>query len=368
VLPTSRVLAPGEQAEFSAPALLVVGDGALDLTPSDTLVPAELPASSFRLAELEAALDDPSVLDAYAYVRGTSLFRMPDAKGDIFADALDAVSGRLLDNAFHGHCFFHLLEGDRRARLGLVYQRADGTSRVIVGAGRPDTFVRELGEWLRDNPRPTGTEVPRPRALRPSSPPLTGETASRFGTIETRSARFAAVLEELKRVAGTDLSILLLGESGTGKEHLEQAIHRASPRAAGPFVAVNCSALADNLIESELFGHRRGSFTGAHADRSGAFVAADGGTLLLDEIGDAPLRVQVALLRTLEAKTVRAVGADRDQHVDVRVLAVPHRFESCRDRNAGFRRPRALEPHPHRGICDLHVSAATAPSCQTQTQ
>ena len=233
---------------------------------------------------------------------------------------------RLLDQCLRRHCFFPLLEGERRSRLGLAYQRADGASRVIVSPSHAEAFVQELAEWLSGTRREVSTtDLSRPRPRRVSSPPVGGNGTARFGAIETRSPSFAGILEQVAQVAGSDLSILLLGESGTGKEHLARAIHAASPRARGPFVAVNCSALADNLIESELFGHKKGAFTGAHAERLGAFVAANGGTLLLDEIGDAPVRVQLALLRALEAKTVRAVGSDRDQPVDVRVLGATSR-------------------------------------------
>ncbi|MCR5885286.1 sigma 54-interacting transcriptional regulator [Rhizobacter sp. J219] len=143
--------------------------------------------------------------------------------------------------------------------------------------------------------------------------------------IVSRSNRMAELLTEAKMVAASDASVLLRGESGSGKELLAQAIHRASPRAAKPFVAVNCSAIPEALLESELFGHVKGSFTGAVANHTGLFVAADGGTLFLDEIGDMPPALQVKLLRVLQERSVRPVGATQAVPVDVRILSATHR-------------------------------------------
>ena len=143
--------------------------------------------------------------------------------------------------------------------------------------------------------------------------------------IVTRSPLMEALLAQAKRVAGSDASVCIYGASGTGKELLARAIHRASRRAGAPFVAVNCGAIAEGLLESELFGHRKGAFTGAIQDRQGLFQAAEGGTLLLDEIGDMPLALQVKLLRALEEKMVRPVGASDEAAVDVRVISATNR-------------------------------------------
>jgi two-component system response regulator GlrR len=143
--------------------------------------------------------------------------------------------------------------------------------------------------------------------------------------IVTCSPAMERLLEDAHLVAKGDASVCLQGQSGTGKEMLAHAIHRASPRAGKPFLAVNCGAIPESLLESELFGHRRGSFTGATSDRAGVFRAADGGTLLLDEIGDMPAALQVKLLRVLQDMEVRPVGAETAIKVDVRIISATHR-------------------------------------------
>ncbi|MFZ2267963.1 MAG: sigma 54-interacting transcriptional regulator [Azonexus sp.] len=140
-----------------------------------------------------------------------------------------------------------------------------------------------------------------------------------------RSSQMAELLAEARMVAASDASILIRGESGTGKEVLAQAIHRASPRAKGPFIAINCGAIPEQLLESELFGHLKGAFTGAGNSRVGLIQAANGGTLFLDEIGDMPLSLQVKLLRVLQERVVRPVGATQAEAVDVRLISATHR-------------------------------------------
>jgi two-component system NtrC family response regulator len=135
------------------------------------------------------------------------------------------------------------------------------------------------------------------------------------------SSQMQRVFSTVRKVAGSDASVLVLGESGTGKEMVAQAIHDRSPRRNGPFVAINCGAIPENLLESELFGHERGAFTGAHMQRKGRVETAAGGTLFLDEIGELPTSLQVKLLRFLQEQTIERVGGRQPIPVDTRVIA-----------------------------------------------
>jgi transcriptional regulator with PAS, ATPase and Fis domain len=146
-----------------------------------------------------------------------------------------------------------------------------------------------------------------------------------FADIVHRSAGMKRVVEQAKRVAIRSIPVLIEGESGTGKELMARAIHRASPRSSKPFVTVNCGAIPTDLVESEFFGHKKGSFTGAAADRKGHFENANGGTLFLDEIGELPKPIQVKLLRTLQEGEVIPVGSSDPRKIDVRVIAATNR-------------------------------------------
>lgn len=141
----------------------------------------------------------------------------------------------------------------------------------------------------------------------------------------------------IDRVASTPSSVLITGESGTGKELVARALHRKSKRSDNPFVAVNCAALPDSLLESELFGHVKGAFTDAREDKEGLFVQADGGTLLLDEVGDLPTSLQPKLLRVLEEQQIRPVGGDEQIDIDVRIVAATHRDLEERVEQGAFR-------------------------------
>ena len=169
---------------------------------------------------------------------------------------------------------------------------------------------------------------------------VSGSTEVEDGWAEeiiTRNPKLQETLTQAKMVAVTDTRVLITGESGTGKELLARAIHRASPRRDKAFVAINCSAMAENLLESELFGHVKGAFTGATRNHEGLFQAADGGTLLLDEIGDMPMRLQVKLLRVLQENQVRSVGSTEAIQVDVRVLSATHRDLQLMMQEGNFR-------------------------------
>jgi transcriptional regulator with PAS, ATPase and Fis domain len=146
-----------------------------------------------------------------------------------------------------------------------------------------------------------------------------------FGDVVGRSLRMREVFAVLERIAATDLTVLIGGETGSGKDVIARAIHQESQRAKKPFIVFDCAAVAPNLIESELFGHVKGAFTGANESREGAFVRADGGTLFLDEIGELLLDLQPKLLRVLEQRTVRPVGGGKEIPIDVRIIAATHR-------------------------------------------
>ncbi|MCC7539058.1 MAG: sigma-54-dependent Fis family transcriptional regulator, partial [Deltaproteobacteria bacterium] len=158
------------------------------------------------------------------------------------------------------------------------------------------------------------------------------------GGIVGRSAALRRALDVARRVAPSDLPVLIEGESGTGKELVARYLHARGPRATGPFVAVNCGALPETLLESELFGHVRGAFTGAMRDHPGVFRVASGGTLLLDEVGEMPARMQTRLLRVLQEGEVRPVGGGHPVKVDVRVVAATHRDLEREVEEGRFRR------------------------------
>lgn len=144
-------------------------------------------------------------------------------------------------------------------------------------------------------------------------------------TIVGEDAKFRNVFDMVQRVARTEASVLIRGESGTGKELVAQAIHYNGPRKDGPFIAVNCSALPETLLESEFFGFEKGAFTGAHGLKKGKFELADGGTIFLDEIGDMPMSLQVKLLRVLQERVITRLGSEKETRIDVRVIAATNR-------------------------------------------
>ncbi len=184
-------------------------------------------------------------------------------------------------------------------------------TEVRVGAG---ASIRVGG--------PAGLELTIELAHQPAMDP---SDADRFGPLIGRSRAMRSVFTVLERTSPSNATILVIGETGTGKELVAQAVHRASPRKNGPLVIVDCGAIPHNLIESELFGHKKGAFTDASSDRSGAFEHAHGGTLFLDEIGELPLDLQPKLLRAVESRSIQRLGDGERKAVDVRMVAATHR-------------------------------------------
>ena len=215
-----------------------------------------------------------------------------------------------------------LAHGARREGWRAMLQRADGTKQPVSISGAP----------LAEDPAAENNEgsparflvIIRPQARRDESVDASGKTEEFEGMV-ARSPAMHRVFQLVDHLHDNDASVLITGESGTGKELVARSIHARSIRANRPFVAINCGALPDALLESELFGHARGAFTGAIRDKPGRFEVADDGTVFLDEIGDLPLPLQVKLLRVLEAKTYERVGETRTRELRARVVAATHR-------------------------------------------
>ncbi len=219
----------------------------------------------------------------------------------------------------------------RAGEQGWVVADNDSTNGTFVGdlramrvALRDETLIRLGATVLRLEP--AGEHVEQELS-----------THNSFGRMLGQSPTMREMFAVLEKVAGSDLTVLIEGETGTGKELAAEALHEASGR-PGPFVTLNCGAIPRELIESELMGHIKGAFTGAVSDRPGAFVSADGGTLLLDEVGELPLDMQAKLLRVLERREVKPVGSDTDQAVDVRVVAATNRHLANDAEQGSFRR------------------------------
>jgi len=271
-------------------------------------------------ARLDAALQR---LGVARFLRATPGAPQPES---ILADAIDLV---LVSDSF--------LPTDLAAWVGSMRALPDGPEVVVVDA---DGDPRRRAAWIaagclaavhaalpeRELDALLGALVRRRRddVARRVVADRAGSRRS-LGEFVTLSSSMHEFLETARRVVESDSSLLILGETGVGKERLARSIHHDGRRGPGPFLAVNCGALPEGLLESELFGHERGAFTGASRTRRGYFEQADGGTLFLDEIGELPLHLQVALLRVLEERRVRPLGGERTVPVDVRIIAATNR-------------------------------------------
>lgn len=220
-----------------------------------------------------------------------------------------------------------LLEALRAAwpEVMVVLMTAYGDERTAVRALKLDAWDYVPKPFANEEILAAVERVGEVLALRRSNQRMREELACDFRGLVGSSAGMREVATMVRRVARTDATVLVEGESGTGKELVARAIHDESPRARRPFVPLNCSALPPHLVESELFGHVKGAFTGAERDRKGLFEAADGGTLFLDEIGEMAVSAQAKLLRAIEQREVLPVGATRPVAVDVRIVAATNR-------------------------------------------
>jgi len=279
--------------------------------------------------------DDPDILRLLSMrlrARGFRVSQAASAEEGLTRIAVDPPRVVVSDVRLPGRDGLALFEEIRSTRPtlpvilltahGTIPDAVDATSRGVFGyLTKPfdsQLLLQKIDQALQLSAPGCGAEAAAGGATEAGGP---GWQAG----IVFRSSRMAELLAEAGMVAASGASVLIRGESGTGKEVLARAIHLASPRAKGPFVAINCGAIPEQLLESELFGHVKGAFTGAGNARVGLIQAANGGTLFLDEIGDMPLALQVKLLRVLQERVVRPVGATVAEPVDVRLVSATHR-------------------------------------------
>ena len=301
--------------------------------------------------------DVPAMAEQYAYdlrrLGGYDVRLAPDGREALDWLAAEPVDCVILDLEMPGMDGFDVLRAMARAGSDvpvIVYTGTGDYDRCIqavrlgaygfVDKAEPvERIVREIELALERRRLQAEVQSLRRR--------LDGESS-----LVGSSAAMARLREHIARVAPVPSTVLIVGESGTGKELVARELHRLGPRPADPFIAINCAALPEHLIESELFGHERGAFTGASATRRGAFEAAEHGTLFLDEIGELPLLAQAKLLRVLEERRVTRLGASRSLGVEARVVAAPHR-----DLDAAARAGRV----PEDLLCRIQVHQVAVP-------
>ncbi|QLQ63527.1 MULTISPECIES: two-component system response regulator GlrR [Providencia] len=276
-----------------------------------------------KSANLLLVDDDPSLLKLLGMRLSSEGFKVttaesgPEALKILQKEKLDLVISDLRMDEMDGMALFDEIQ-KAHPNMPVIILTAHGSIPDAVAATQRGVF-----SFLTKPVDKDALYKAIDEALALSSTPISDEEWS--AGIVTRSPLMIRLLEQAHMVAQSDVSVLINGQSGTGKEVLAQAIHKASPRARKPFIAINCGALPEQLLESELFGHAKGAFTGAVSNREGLFFAASGGTLFLDEIGDMPMPLQVKLLRVLQERKVRPLGSNRDLDIDVRILSTTHR-------------------------------------------
>lgn len=275
-----------------------------------------------KAASLLLVDDDPSLLKLLGMRLTSEGFRVTTAESG--AEALRVLHRERIDLVLSD---LRMDEMDGMALFAEIQQFQPGMPVIILTAhgSIPDAVAATQQGVFSFLTKPVDRDAlykAIDEALAQSSP---SADESWREAIVTRSPVMLRLLEQANMVAQSDVSVLINGQSGTGKEVLAQAIHGASPRVKKAFIAINCGALPEQLLESELFGHAKGAFTGAVSSREGLFQAATGGTLFLDEIGDMPLSLQVKLLRVLQERKVRPLGSNHDIDVDVRIISATHR-------------------------------------------
>jgi len=275
-----------------------------------------------KAASLLLVDDDPSLLKLLGMRLTSEGFRVTTAESG--AEALRVLHRERIDLVLSD---LRMDEMDGMALFAEIQQFQPGMPVIILTAhgSIPDAVAATQQGVFSFLTKPVDRDAlykAIDEALAQSSP---SADESWREAIVTRSPVMLRLLEQANMVAQSDVSVLINGQSGTGKEVLAQAIHGASPRGKKAFIAINCGALPEQLLESELFGHAKGAFTGAVSSREGLFQAATGGTLFLDEIGDMPLSLQVKLLRVLQERKVRPLGSNHDIDVDVRIISATHR-------------------------------------------
>ncbi|PSJ41288.1 sigma-54-dependent transcriptional regulator [Zobellella taiwanensis] len=282
-----------------------------------------MPKASILLIEDDAALAELLLeeLEAESY-RVRHAGSAEQARVELEREAPDLVISDVRLPGADGLSLLPLVKGLEPAPAMLIITAFGTVSQAVAAlkAGADDFLTKPFD---MDHCLLTVARLLEHRGLRQRlDQVLKGE---RFHDILGQSLPMRRLFQQIRQVAGAEGPVLVLGESGTGKELVARALHRESARAGGPFLAVNCAGIPGELLESEFFGHASGAFTGASKARTGLLREADGGTLLLDEIGEMPLELQAKLLRVLQEGTLRPVGSDRELTVDVRIIAATHR-------------------------------------------